>query len=72
MKECKVRDLTGIRYLYTYFVEQLLELFIVSYLKVYVLQEPSAKGTAVISALEKLVHYVTISYDCPFNLFAYY
>lgn len=41
--------------IYTYLVEQFLEFFILSYLKVYFLQESSAKGTAVTSALEKLM-----------------
>lgn len=56
----------GREFIYTYFVEQLLELFVLGYLKVYIRQEPSAKGvTSVTAVLEKLIRYMITSYDCP-------
>jgi len=64
----RVQGTRKIDSVYTYFVKQFLKLFILSYLKMYVLQEPSAKGTAVTSTLEKLVHCV-ILYG-PYSLFA--
>jgi hypothetical protein len=60
-KERKVHGLNeNLNSIHTYFFEHLSDFFILSYLKVYILQKSSAKGAAVISALEKLVHYMAI------------